>query len=153
MTAQWWDQEAGQIVTHNFHGDLQQYPHHKQEYQQQNRQHHQQQQPEQHQQHHQQPEQQHYHQQEELPVEEVQTVSIPNLSAAQPLTLNSRPSNSPSALLEQTMVKKVMPIPVETETAEAIAPPSLTAFRALLSQTKSEYPLQLLNTREPVAAV
>ena len=69
--------------------------------------------------------------------------------------LNTRPSSSRNTLLEQMMVKhdEIKEATVTTsepvveieEKATPPPPPSLTAFQALLSQTKSGFPLQLLN--------
>jgi len=88
------------------------------------------------------------------------TQNSPSLPIFQPepLTLNTRPSNAASALLEQIIVKsgETGSASQEIQSAQASSnsyaenstPPSLSAFHALLSQTKSDFPFELLNPRD-----
>ena len=161
MTAQRWAEETGEIYTEKHHlPALQQH----QQYQQQHQQKYQEQPIQQYyppQQYQQQPQQQYYQQHEQTHLQESHepdVVSPVEYSPAQPLMLNTRPSSSCNTLLEQMMVKhdEIKEATVTTsepvveieEKATPPPPPSLTAFQALLSQTKSGFPLQLLNTRE-----
>ena len=100
------------------------------------------------------------------------THQISPIFKPEPLTLNTRPSNSPSALLEQIVVKPADSVSAGpsadnvafaagrgAERAERAEPaeqpsggagpatPSLSAFQALLSTSKNELSLQLLNHR------
>ena len=85
--------------------------------------------------------------------------STPEILDPEPLTPDTQPSNSQTELLEQIVVKhgETTPPPYmdadhsssEVESSSDTSSESnLSAFRALLSMSRADLPLQLLNTRE-----